>query len=175
MICTYRGMRHQPKIPTSQQDNGFGNLRGSWMSSRTLGNLPAGAIIRRSTSGQFHDLRQQPQVSGADRCTDRKGPFHVFAPTDEAFRKLPSGAHESLLKDSAKFKAVLNYHIVSGYLLAKGVKPGEIMTLQGSTLTAVVSSADVRVNGARITQADIAATNGIVHAIDTVILPKNWQ
>jgi len=53
MICTYRGMRHQPKIPTSQQDNGFGNLRGSCMSSRTLGNLPAGAIIRRSTSGQL--------------------------------------------------------------------------------------------------------------------------
>jgi uncharacterized surface protein with fasciclin (FAS1) repeats len=104
-----------------------------------------------------------------------KGPFTVFAPTDEAFRKLPSGAHESLLKDSAKLKAVLNYHIVSGYLLAKDVKPGEIMTLQGSTLTAVVSSADVRVNGARITQSDIAATNGIVHAVDTVILPKNWQ
>jgi len=99
----------------------------------------------------------------------------VFAPADEAFRKLLSGAHESLLKDSAKFKAVLSYQIVSGYLLAKDVKPGEIMTLQGSTLTAVVSSADVRVNGARITQADIAATNGIVHAIDTVILPKNWQ
>jgi len=53
MICTYRGIRHQPKIPTSQQDNGFGNLRGSCMSSRTLGNLPAGAIIRRSTSGEL--------------------------------------------------------------------------------------------------------------------------
>jgi len=67
-----------------------------------------------------------------------------------AHTRQPSGAHESLLKDSAKFKAVLNYHIVSGYLLAKDVKPGEIMTLHGSTLTAVVSSADVRVNGARI-------------------------
>ena len=122
--------------------------------------------------------RSSPTASSQRGLTDAlaaKGPFTVFAPTVEAFRKLPSGAHESLLKNSAKFKAVLNYHIVSGYLLAKDVKPGEIMTLQGSTLTAVVSSADVRVNGARITQADIAATNGIVHAIDTVILPKNWQ
>jgi uncharacterized surface protein with fasciclin (FAS1) repeats len=81
----------------------------------------------------------------------------------------------SLLKDSAKLKAVLNHHIISRHLLAKDVKPGEIMTLHGSTLTAVGSSADVRVNGARIMQVDLAATNGIVHAIDTVILPKNWQ
>jgi len=87
-------------------------------------------------------------------------------------RKLPSGAHESLLKDSAKLKAVLNHHIVSRHLLAKDVKPGEIMTLHGGTLTAVSSSADACVNGARITQADIAATNGIVHAIDRVICPK---
>ena len=126
-------------------------------------------------AGSFKTLAKALQAADLVETLKGAGPFTVFAPTDEAFRKLPSGAHELLLKDSAKLKAVLNYHIVSGYLAAKDVKPGEMMTLQGTTLTAVVSSADVRVNGARITQADIAATNGIVHAIDTVILPKNWQ
>jgi uncharacterized surface protein with fasciclin (FAS1) repeats len=126
-------------------------------------------------AGNLTTFASSVKSAGLTDALAAKGPFTVFAPTDEAFRKLPSGAHESLLRDSAKLKAVLNYHIVSGYLLAKDVKPGEMMTLQGSTLSAVVSSADLRVNGARITQADIAATNGIVHAIDTVILPKNWQ
>ena len=72
-------------------------------------------------------------------------------------------------------KAVLNYHVVSGDLMARDMKSGDAMTLQGSTLTAAVSSSDVRVNGVRITQADLVATNGVVHAIDEVILPKNWR
>jgi uncharacterized surface protein with fasciclin (FAS1) repeats len=104
-----------------------------------------------------------------------KGPFTVFAPNDEAFKKLPAGAYDALLKDSAKLKAVLKYHVISGYFMAKDVKPGEVMTLQGTTLTVAGTSSDVRINDARVTQADIAATNGIVHAIDTVILPRKWQ
>ncbi len=104
-----------------------------------------------------------------------KGPFTVFAPTDEAFRKLPAGAYDALLKDAGKLKSVLNYHVVSGYFAAKDMKSGEVKTLQGTALTAMVSSAEVRVNGARVTKSDIVATNGIVHAIDAVILPKNWQ
>src|SRR6266853_1042121 len=103
------------------------------------------------------------------------GQFTVFAPTDEAFKKLPAGGYDSVLKDVGKLKAVLNYHVVSGYFAARDVKSGEVMTLQGSPLTSVVSSSDVRVNGARVTKSDIVATNGIVHAIDAVILPKNWQ
>src|SRR6201987_312510 len=69
-----------------------------------------------------------------------KGPFTVFAPTDEAFKKLPAGAYDSVLKDVGKLKAILNYHVVSGYFTAGDVKSGEVMTLQGSTLTATVSS-----------------------------------
>ena len=91
-------------------------------------------------------------------------------------RKTAEGAPSRRL-DSRPPRAAVPVHREL-YAMSRGqvaVKPGEIMTLQGSTLTAVVSSADVRVNGARITQANMAATNGIVHAIDTVILPKNWQ
>src|ERR1700751_478595 len=115
---------------------------------------------------------------GAAGLTDElatKGPFTVFAPTDEAFKKLPAGAYDNLLKDAGKLKAILNYHVISGYFMARDLKSGEVATAQGSPLTAVVSSSEVRVNGARVTQADIVATNGIVPAIDAVILPKNWQ
>jgi uncharacterized surface protein with fasciclin (FAS1) repeats len=80
-----------------------------------------------------------------------------------------------LLKDSGKFKAVLNYHVVAGHFYAGDLKSGEVMTLQGNTLTAAVSPSEIRVNGARVTDADLVATNGIVHIIDSVILPKNWQ
>ena len=114
----------------------------------------------------------------AARLTDElatKGPFTVFAPTDEAFKKLAAGGYDALVKDAGRLKAILNYHVVSGYYTANAFKPGDLMTLQGSSLTVAVKSPDVRVNGTRVTKADSVATNGIVHAIDEVILPKNWQ
>ena len=115
------------------------------------------------------------EAAGLTNALSAKGPFTVFAPTDEAFRKLPSGAWDRLLRDSAKLKAILSYHIVSGYFMTRDMKSGEVKTLQGNTLTAAASPAEVRVNGARVTQPDLAATNGIVHSIDAVVLPKNWQ
>jgi uncharacterized surface protein with fasciclin (FAS1) repeats len=145
-------------------------------SARNINTAPAKNIIDTVIgAGNFTTFAAAIRTAGMSDALAAKGPFTVFAPTDEAFKKLPSGAYDGLLKDSAKMKAVLNYHIVSGYFMAKELKSGEVMTLQGSTLTAAVSSTDVRVNGARVTQADLATTNGIVHAIDAVILPKNWQ
>ena len=126
-------------------------------------------------AGHFTTLAGAIQAAGLTDELAGKGPFTVFAPTDEAFKKLAVGAYENLLKDAGKLKAVLNYHVVPGYLMARDLKPGEVATAQGTPLTAVVSSSDVRVNGARVTKADIVATNGVVHAIDAVILPKNWQ
>lgn len=126
-------------------------------------------------AGHFRTFAAAINAAGLTVELAAKGPFTVFAPSDEAFKKLPAGAYDNLLKDAGKLKAVLNYHVVSGYLMARDLKSGELATAQGTSLTAVVSSSDVRVNGARITKADIVATNGIVHAMDTVILPKNWQ
>ena len=126
-------------------------------------------------AGNFRTFAAAINAAGLTAELAAKGPFTVFAPTDEAFKKLPAGAYDSLLRDTGKLKAVLNYHVVSGYLMARDLKSGELATAQGTSLTAVVSSSDVRVNGARVTKADIVATNGIVHAMDTVILPKNWQ
>jgi uncharacterized surface protein with fasciclin (FAS1) repeats len=126
-------------------------------------------------AGHFTTFASAVKTAGLTHELAAKGPFTVFAPTDEAFKKLPAGAYDSVLKDISRLKAVLNYHVVSGYFAARDMKSGEVMTLQGSPLTAAVSSSDVRVNGARVSGADIVATNGIVHAIDAVILPKNWQ
>jgi uncharacterized surface protein with fasciclin (FAS1) repeats len=137
---------------------------------------PANNIVdTASAAGNFTTFAAAMKAAGLSDALAAKGPFTVFAPTDEAFRKLPSGAYDALLRDAAKLKAVLNYHVVSGYFMARDVKSGEVITLQGSSLTAAVSSSEVRLNGARVTQADIVATNGIVHGIDAVIMPKNWQ
>jgi uncharacterized surface protein with fasciclin (FAS1) repeats len=126
-------------------------------------------------AGKFTTFAAGIKAAGLTDALSAKGPFTVFAPTDEAFAKLPPGAWDGLLKDSAKLKAVLNYHVVPGHFIAREVKTGEVMTLQGSTLTAALAFGDLSVNGARITQRDLVATNGIIHAIDAVILPKNWQ
>lgn len=126
-------------------------------------------------AGHFTTFASAVNAAGLTDELAAKGPFTVFAPTDEAFKKLAAGAYDNLVRDPGKLKAILKYHVVSGYFMARDVKSGEVLTLQGSSLTAVVSSPDVRVNEARVNKADIVATNGIVHAIDAVILPKNWQ
>jgi uncharacterized surface protein with fasciclin (FAS1) repeats len=150
--------------------------------------VPAGEAARNNNTAPTKNIIDSTIAAGklatfasavnAAGLTDElaaKGPFTVFAPTDDAFKNLPAGAYDNLLKDVGKLKAVLSYHVVSGYFAARDLKSGETMTLQGSPLATAVSSSDVRINGARVTQTDIFATNGIVHAIDAVILPKNWQ
>jgi uncharacterized surface protein with fasciclin (FAS1) repeats len=126
-------------------------------------------------AGHFTTFAAAINAVGLTAELAAKGPFTVFAPTDEAFKKLPAGAYDRLLKDAGKLKAILNYHVISGYFMARDLKSGEVTTAQGTSLTVVMSSSDVRVNDARVTKADILATNGIVHAIDAVILPRNWQ
>lgn len=116
------------------------------------------------------------KAAGLTEALAAKGPFTVFAPTDAAFKKLPTGAYDELLKDTGKLKAILSYHVVPGHVMANDLKAGEVMTLQGTTLTSTPSSsANVRINAARVVKADLVASNGVIHAIDAVLLPKNWQ
>jgi uncharacterized surface protein with fasciclin (FAS1) repeats len=144
--------------------------------ARNINTPPAKNVVDTViAAGNFSSFASCVKAAGLTDALAAKGPFTLFAPTDEAFKKLPSGAYDALLKDSAKLKAVLNYHVVPGFFMSRDVKAGEVMTLQGTTLTAAISSGDLRVNGARVMQADIVATNGVVHTIDAVILPKNWQ
>jgi uncharacterized surface protein with fasciclin (FAS1) repeats len=126
-------------------------------------------------AGNFTTFVAGIKTAGLTDKMTGKGPFTVFAPTDEAFKKLPHGALEALLKDSAKLKAVLSYHVVAGHFLAKDLKAGEVMTLQGTALRAHSSSSGVEINGAHVKQADITASNGVVHGIDAVVMPKDTQ
>jgi len=126
-------------------------------------------------AGNFTMLVSGIKAAGLTDTLNGRGPFTIFAPTDEAFKKLPTGAWDALLKDTATLKAVLSYHVITGHVLAQDVKSGDVMTVQGTPLAAVVSSSDVQVNGAHVRQRDITATNGVIHVIDAVIMPRNWQ
>ena len=126
-------------------------------------------------AGNFTTFAAGLKAAGLSDTFSKKGSFTVFAPTDEAFRKLPTGALDALLKDSAKLKAVLNYHVIAGHVTARELQSGDVMTQQGSSLTVAVSSSGVQVNGAHVKRENVAATNGVVYAIDAVIMPRNWQ
>ena len=100
-----------------------------------------------------------------------KGPFTVFAPTDEAFAKIPKADLDALLKDKKKLAAVLTYHVVPGKVMAADVKAGKVKTVQGSEVT-IATTGGVTVNNAKVVKTDIAADNGVIHVIDTVLMPK---
>jgi uncharacterized surface protein with fasciclin (FAS1) repeats len=126
-------------------------------------------------AGNFTMLVAGIKAAGLTDTLSGRGPFTIFAPTDEAFKKLPTGAWNALLKDTTKLKALMSYHVITGHVLAQDVKSGDVMTVQGTPLAVVVSSSGVQVNGAHVRQRDITATNGVIHVIDAVIMPRNWQ
>ena len=101
-----------------------------------------------------------------------KGPFTVFAPTDAAFAKVPKADLDALLADKAKLAAVLTYHVVPGKVMAKDVKAGKVKTVQGSELTVATDGGGVMVDNAKVVKTDIVADNGVIHVIDSVVLPK---
>jgi uncharacterized surface protein with fasciclin (FAS1) repeats len=122
-------------------------------------------------AGSFKTLAAALQAAGLVETLKGKGPFTVFAPTDEAFAKIPKADLDALLKDKAKLTAVLTYHVVSGKVMAKDVKAGKVKTVQGSELT-VGTTGGVTVDNAKVVKTDITADNGVIHVIDTVVLPK---
>ena len=122
-------------------------------------------------AGNFKTLVAAVQAAGLVDTLKGAGPFTVFAPTDEAFAKIPKADLEALLKDKAKLTAVLTYHVVSGKVMAKDVKAGKVKTVQGSELT-LGTAGGVTVDGAKVIAADIVADNGVIHVVDSVLLPK---
>ena len=122
--------------------------------------------------GRFKTLAAAIQAAGLVDTLKGAGPFTVFAPTDEAFGKLPKGTVEALLADKAKLTAILTYHVVSGKLTSGDVaRARSLKTVQGGSLT-VDASSGVKVDGAKVIVADVPAKNGVIHAIDTVVLPR---
>ncbi|MGB0297427.1 MAG: fasciclin domain-containing protein [bacterium] len=124
----------------------------------------------------FKTLVAAVKAAGLVETLAGKGPFTVFAPTNEAFAKLPEGTVESLLKPENKDKliSVLTYHVVPGKVMSKDIKPSQmVQTVNGQQVSIKLSYGKVSVDGATVTAADVEADNGVIHVIDTVILPKS--
>src|SRR5579863_8580160 len=127
-------------------------------------------------AGDFKTLAAALQAAGLVDTLKGPGPFTVFAPTDEAFSKLPAGTVESLLKpeNKEKLKAILLYHVVSGDVTAAQVsKLSSAKTINGQNVKITVTDGRVMVNDANVVKADIVTSNGVIHVIDTVLLPSN--
>ena len=122
-------------------------------------------------AGDFKTLAVALEKAGLIDTLKGKGPFTVFAPTDAAFAKVPKADLDALLADKQKLAAVLTYHVVPGKVMAKDVKAGKVTTVQGSDLT-LTTSGGVKVDGASVIKTDIVAENGVIHVIDSVVLPK---
>ncbi len=123
-------------------------------------------------AGSFKTLAAALGAAGLVDTLKGKGPFTVFAPTDEAFAKLPAGTVEALLKDKAKLTKILTYHVVAGKVMAADVvKLKSVKTLEGQSL-AIDASNGVKVGAATVTTADVVTSNGVIHIIDTVLLPN---
>ena len=123
-------------------------------------------------AGQFKTLAAALDKAGLVPTLKGKGPFTVFAPNDAAFAKVPKGDLDALLADKAKLTAVLTYHVVPGTVMAKDVKSGKVKTVQGSELTLAARGGGVMVDNAQVVKADIVADNGVIHVIDSVVIPK---
>ncbi len=122
-------------------------------------------------AGSFTTLVKALQTAGLVETLQGKGPFTVFAPTDEAFAKLPAGTLDGLLKDKAKLASILTYHVVPGKVMSSDVvKLTSAKTVQGQSVQ-INAKDGVRINGAKVVKADIETSNGVIHVIDTVILP----
>ena len=122
-------------------------------------------------AGDFKTLAVALEKAGLIDTLKGKGPFTVFAPTDAAFAKVPKKDLDALLADKSKLASVLTYHVVPGTVMAKDVKAGKVKTVQGSDLT-LSTSDGVKVDGANVVKTDIVADNGVIHVIDSVVLPQ---
>ena len=121
-------------------------------------------------AGNFKTLVAALKAADLVKTLKGKGPYTVFAPTDEAFAKIPKADLDALLADKEKLSAVLTYHVVSGKVMAKDVKAGDVATVNGKTIK-VTTDGGVSVNTSKVTATDIKASNGVIHVIDTVLMP----
>lgn len=124
-------------------------------------------------AGNFKTLVSAVQAAGLVDTLKGPGPFTVFAPTDEAFAKIPKDQLAALLANETQLTAVLTYHVVPGKVMSTDLSDNMMVkTVQGSNLTISLANGSVMVNGAKVVQANIACTNGVIHAIDTVLMPS---
>lgn len=122
-------------------------------------------------NGKFTHLLAALKAASLLDTLRAPGPYTIFAPTDAAFGRLTPGALRALMKDTRRLKTVLTLHIVSGTYVARNLMPGEVRTVEGHSILYATDGLVMSVSGATIEQADIVASNGVIHAIDAVIMP----
>lgn len=138
--------------------------------STSLATAAEDIVDKAVAAGNFTTLVTAIKAAGLVDTLKGKGPFTVFAPTDDAFAKVPKADLDALLKDKEKLKSVLTYHVVPAKVLAKDVKAGDVPTVNGKALK-VTTNYGVKVNNAKVIATDVEASNGVIHAIDTVLFP----
>jgi uncharacterized surface protein with fasciclin (FAS1) repeats len=151
-------------------------IAGCAESSRAMDKQPMDIVATAESAGQFQTLVAAVGAAGLVETLQSPGPFTVFAPTDAAFAKLPDRTVETLLKpeNRDKLTAILTYHVVPGRLMASNVAEAETLTTaQGGVLDVEVTGGEVMVGKSKVLAADIGASNGVIHVIDTVLLPSD--
>ena len=146
-------------------------LAAAALSLAALSAHAADIVDTAAAAGNFKTLVTALKAAGLVDTLKGKGPFTVFAPTDAAFAKIPKADLDALLANKAKLKSVLTYHVVSGKVMSTDIKPGMVKSVQGAQLK-IDTMSGVMIDNAKVVTADVAADNGVIHAIDTVLMPK---
>lgn len=137
----------------------------------TMTEQPKNIVDTAAANPDFSTLTKLINDAGLADTLRGAGPYTVFAPTNEAFKKVPAKTLDEIAKDKDRLRAVLTYHVVPGSVTAAEVKPGNVKSVQGSNLALSKSGTFVTVEDAVVTRADVKATNGVIHVIDTVLIP----
>lgn len=145
---------------------------GAAFTFQAQGAFAADIVDKATESVTFKTFVAAVKASGMSDTLKSSGPYTVFAPSDSAFNKLPPDTMKSLMKDKAKLSELVSQHVVPGKITVAEVKPGKVQTIQGEPLTLTSDNGKVTVDGANVTQSDVMADNGVIHEIDTVVLPK---
>jgi uncharacterized surface protein with fasciclin (FAS1) repeats len=152
---------------------GFVLMAGGAVEAQHHGRAPGGDIVQVATgAGSFKTLLAAAQAAGLVETLKGDGPLTVFAPTDEAFAKLPAGTVERLLQNPEQLRAILAYHVVPGKVTAANVvRMGAANTVQGAPIRVSTEGRKVKINDSTVLTPNVMASNGIIHVIDTVLMP----
>ncbi|HJV85668.1 MAG TPA: fasciclin domain-containing protein [Noviherbaspirillum sp.] len=134
--------------------------------------LAADLMETAAASATFKTFLAAAKKAGLAETLKSQGPYTVFAPGDSAFKKLPPDRLDALMKDKTRLAELLNHHVIPGKVLIADVKPGKVQTIQGDSLTLTSDNGKVTVDNANVIQSDVLADNGVIHEIDTVVLPS---
>lgn len=147
-------------------------LMAATLAGASLPAMAADLIATAVADGSFKTFLKAVQAAGLTDTLKGPGPFTVFAPTDHAFSKLPPGTLDALMKDKVRLAQVLTYHMLPGETLVAQFKPGPAKTVQGDMMTLKSDNGKITVDNANVIQSDLTADNGVIQAIDTVLMPK---